>query len=206
MASGDGIFIVMKVKSAIVISLIIFVSGVFILKRVYFQPIIVAKQSLPRPVIVAESNQPQHDIYQYTDEHGNVVLTNHQHKSGHKIELPPLVVYATEVSKDDITAQSYTQYSLTRMLGKNNIPNATTNKGEAIANLNDTNRRVVLNEELVHEKLALTKAMSLLSAAKLKNSHDDGLGSYSERIKLLTDDVTEHQKNIELLNQSLAVK
>ncbi len=122
------------------------------------------------------------DVYQYKDTNGNLVITNKSTPNAEKMVLPPLKIDDKAMNQRDIT--------------KNKVTNLGTN---------EANRKKVLQEELTHEKLALTDTQKLVQENKDVKIGSDSRSqqAYQERIKILNDAVIEHQKNIEILNKQL---
>ena len=137
-------------------------------------------------------------VYQYTDKNGNLVIGNAEKNGAKKIELPELSVYALPMSIADINATGYTS------------PNLPAAKIRGIINndsgiINDTLRQKILVEELTKEHSMLTDSEQLLAQGKsIKyTSEIKNKPAFQERIKALEDSVSEHKKNIEILNAEL---
>jgi len=141
------------------------------------------------------------DIYLYKDKNGNSVYTNKPVKNAKKLNLPPLSVYSSPMSKRDYAAKGYTQ-----------APNETKStkiytKDTAPTYGNETGRQQILNEELNREKQALSDSQQALTTAKQTKlaSEINQPEQYLARIQSLQDAVTEHQKNISTLSKQLGV-
>ena len=141
------------------------------------------------------------DIYLYKDKNGNSVYTNKPVKNAKKLNLPPLSVYSSPMSKRDYEAKSYTEQ-----------PNETKStkiytKDTAPTYGNETGRQQILNEELALEKQALSDSPQALTTANQTTlaREINQPEQYQVRIQSLQDAVTEHQKNISTLSKQLGV-
>jgi DNA-binding XRE family transcriptional regulator len=128
-------------------------------------------------------------IYQDTDNHGNIIITNKPtNPNAKKINLPSLTV-----AKQPMTAKDINNINT-------NINYSADNSSEF--NNPQNNRRHVLQEELASEVKALQDTMRMLEYNK--QAPDIGTDPKSaERIKIIEESVHEHQKNIAILNNSL---
>jgi hypothetical protein len=145
-------------------------------------------------------------IYQYTNNAGNLVFTNKPIKNSSKVKLPPLNIYASPMSKDDLHARGYTktpqsameQVLLTPAGERNNISSS---------NQMLMGRYHILKEELQREKLAVDDARQALISARQAPlpSEKNQPQLYQARLTALEDAVTEHQKNIEILSKQLGI-
>lgn len=140
------------------------------------------------------------DIYQYIDKSGTTVYSNKPVKGAKKVNLPPITVYASPMTKNDYNARSYTESSTrknktVKMVTRQSVP----------AGTNEEGRNQILAEELEHEKQALEDARKALNTAKdtKLDSEKNNLAQYQDRIQALQDAVTEHQKNIDILSRQL---
>jgi len=138
------------------------------------------------------------DIYQYTDKNGTTVYSNKPSKGAKKVNLPPITVYASPMTKADYNAKSYTDPTAKKV-------KVVKNGSQQNLGTNETGRRQVLTEELNHEKLALEDAQKALDTAKQTklDSEKNNPTQYQARIQALQDAVTEHQKNIDILSNQL---
>ncbi len=139
-------------------------------------------------------------IYQYTNKDGTLVFTNKPTKNSSKVQLPPLNIYASPISKADLNAHSYT--ATQRALLAINASTQNTNRGMA-----STGRQQILQEELQKEKLAWDDARAALATAKQVPlpSEKDHPQLTDARLKALQDATLEHQKNIDILSQQLGL-
>lgn len=144
------------------------------------------------------------DIYQYTDKKGNLVYTNKATKNAKKVNLPPISIYSSPMTKNDYGATGYT-----------NKPSQTNSKNPTIytkttaqnSGTNETGRQQILAEELSKEKQALSDTQQALATAKQTKlaSEKNNPELYQTRIQSLQDAVTEHTKNISILSNQLGV-
>ena len=144
------------------------------------------------------------DIYQYQDKNGTVVFTNKPVKNAKKINLPPITVYASPMTKKDFQAKSYTEPNGSN-LSPAGIKQIYVKDKSANLGTNETGRRQILSEELAHERQGLEDAKSALKTAEqsMLPSEKNNPKQYHSRIQALQDAVTEHQKNIEILTAQL---
>lgn len=189
-----------KIVSAIIVVLII---GLITLKLTISKQTI--KQSkAPNTAIMVESKLMQetgaiitpNSVYQYIDTHGNLVITNKPKPQAKKIDLPPLIVYANPMTANDLYANGYTE--------PQNIGGGDNKKYKPIININETSRQLVLNEELAHERQALTNALTLLNEAKRTKLSTESDKEYLIRLQSLQDNLEEHKKNIQMLVHTIS--
>lgn len=139
------------------------------------------------------------DIYQYVDKNGTTVFSNKPVKGAKKVNLPPITVYASPMTKNDYNAAGYTTPATVKK-AKNNSTIGTQNLGT-----NEVGRNQILSEELEHEKQALNDAQKALEAGKQTklDSEKNNPDQYQARMQALQDAVTEHEKNIDILTKQL---
>ena len=130
------------------------------------------------------------EIYQYQNSQGTTVYTNKPVKNAQKIKLPPLTVYAAPMTRADYHATSYT-------------PDPQRNLKIAVKptklNLATSGRRQLLNEELQHEQQGLKDAQLAAETALVSEKNNQ----YQVRLQAVHDAITEHKKNIAILNTQL---
>lgn len=139
------------------------------------------------------------DIYQYVDKNGTTVFSNKPVKGAKKVNLPPITVYASPMTKNDYNAAGYTT-PVTAKKAKNTSSIGIQNLGT-----NEVGRNQILSEELEHEKQALSDAQKALEAGKQTklDSEKNNPDQYQARMQALQDAVTEHEKNIDILTKQL---
>lgn len=171
--------------------------------------VLIMQLTYATPILATVNNKPN-TIYQYTDKHGNVVITNNpeNHHNAKKIDLPPLRIYerpiATNIKKhhetQDINSRNnYSTYSDT--LINNKIINDANEKNIPQFS-SQYNREFVLREELSREVQALQETMSMLEYNKKLPPIANDL-KHKEQLKIIEDSISEHKKNIAILNNSL---
>ena len=139
------------------------------------------------------------DIYQYVDKNGTTVFSNKPVKGAKKVNLPPITVYASPMTKNDYNAAGYTNPVAPKKVKNINVVN-TKNLGT-----NEVGRNQVLSDELQHEKQALSDAQKALDTGKQTklDSEKNNPEQYQASIQGLQDAVTEHEKNIDILTKQL---
>lgn len=146
------------------------------------------------------------NIYQYKNKDGNWVFTNKPVKNGQKLSLPPLAVYSSPITKKDYTNQYFIQKApistKTALYNKSNDYNKVSYSGKT-----ETGRKQILNEELLHEKQALSDSEQVLASARQTRlpSEKNKPEQYQARLQMLQDTVEEHQKNIIILSNQLGI-
>lgn len=146
-------------------------------------------------MIMADNNT----VFSYKDNNGNTIVSNIPHSGSKEMSLPEVPVYVRPMTKSDFMAKKYTN----RDLIYNNIKlhNQPSKNIDNNTSKNSIGRQQILTEELKHEQDALNTTQALLNDAKYLSSKDPK--SYNNRIKILNDAITEHQKNIEILTKQL---
>ncbi|MBY0379280.1 MAG: hypothetical protein K2P99_02645 [Burkholderiales bacterium] len=197
----------MFTRIVLVLFIVASVSAIVIIKKLYPQTILTTKTNIAMQHIknkhTLNDKVTSKDIYQYIDSKGNLVISNKLTNNAKKMALPPLAVYANPMSKNDLYTGGLTAiYNPNTIIIKNATPNRSIDK-EFIPNINDYGRKLVLSEELDHEKNALSSATELLRQAKKSKLIAETDSDYIERLQTLSDNVHEHQKNVELLTKIL---
>lgn len=138
-------------------------------------------------------------VYEYVDKNGNVTYSNKPSKNAKKVTLPPISVYSAPMSLNSYSNKPSAKNNsgIKTIYPKSSVPQ--------YSGTNETGRKQILTEELASEKLALVDSQQALSEAKkIKlSSEKTNDASYQKRIQALEDSVTEHQKNIDILNKQL---
>lgn len=137
-------------------------------------------------------------VYEYVDKNGNVTYSNKPSKNAKKVTLPPISVYSAPMSLNSYSNKPSAKNSgIKTIYPKSSVPQ--------YSGTNETGRKQILTEELASEKLALVDSQQALSEAKkIKlSSEKTNDANYQKRIQALEDSVTEHQKNIDILNKQL---
>lgn len=151
---------------------------------------------------VAKGSHLSSNIYQYIDKSGHLVITNKPRVNAQKMKLPPLVVYASPMTANDLYAEGYTADFAKH--GSGGLTSTVTiNTVTSTPNLHDKGRKMVLLEELNHEKNALDDSLKMWKEAKQRRISTEDAFSYQNRLQALEDNVKEHQKNISLLTRTL---
>jgi len=128
-------------------------------------------------------------IYQYTDSNGVTVFTNNPPKNikDKKVYIKTPQTYSFSSSKSDSAASS-TNYN------NNYAPN----------NQVTNSKKQILQEELANEQTALNDASQALAEGKeVRLGSEKNYQKYQDRIQALQNAVTEHEKNIQLLQQQI---
>lgn len=143
------------------------------------------------------------DIYEYTNSSGQTVFSNKiKDKAAKKISLPPLNIYAVPMSQDDINATGYTiRPALTKNITMMQ-PVVNTDAMYFTPKQNKT-RTQILEDELHKEELALASSKKLLETGQNIKPLNENKSTYNDRIRILEDAITEHEKNIEILKKEI---
>ncbi len=186
--------------------LIIIVILPLIVMLIFFVNKKTQKPKIASKVVVSGTTSTKPDsasIFEYTDESGNLVITNKQHIKARKMKLAPLVVYANPMTKNDLYANGDTDIPKIWYPNNSKISNLGKFTPNINENMNEYGRNFVLNEELAHEKDALNSALKLLANAKENKLITEDNTQYINRLQTLQDNIEEHKKNIELLTRIL---
>lgn len=144
-------------------------------------------------ISITDTAIADNNVYSYQDANGNTIISNTPHTGSKQMTLPELPVYARPMSKSDALAHGYTNPPTSYTVKTSSTP-STNSHAEA-------GRTALLTEELNHEQNALTTSQKLLVEAK-SMSHQDPK-TYNNRIQILNDAITEHQKNIDILTKQI---
>ena len=141
------------------------------------------------------------DIYKYVDENGNVTFTNTPIKGAVRImseSSQPATTAPRRSSSDSATPRA----ARVATPSPANFPKVDT----ATQKSRDSNRRLILEEELNGERASLSKAQKNLQEADANRTATEQANPklYLERIGKLRETIVMHEKNVAALQAELA--
>lgn len=136
------------------------------------------------------------DIYKYVDEHGNVTFSNIPMRNAQRILAEPGALIPAPRSRGNAAPREK------RTETPGNFPrvDAATQKSR------DSNRHLILNEELASEQKNLADSRRLLADAESSKSAEEKASpqKYVEKIGRIRNNMTLHEKNITALQAEIS--
>jgi hypothetical protein len=136
------------------------------------------------------------DIYKYVDEHGNVTFSNIPMRNAQRILAEPGALIPAPRSRGNAAPREK------RTETPGNFPrvDAATQKSR------DSNRHLILNEELASEQKNLADSRRLLADAEGSKSAEEKASpqKYVEKIGRIRNNMTLHEKNITALQAEIS--
>ncbi|MFC7420140.1 DUF4124 domain-containing protein [Iodobacter arcticus] len=138
------------------------------------------------------------DIYKYVDEQGNVTFSNIPMRNAQRILAEPGAMIPAPRSRGNAAPRERSPQTAT----PGNFPrvDAATQKSR------DSNRHLILNEELSSEQKNLANARRLLSEAESSKTPEEKASpqKYVEKIGRIRNNMTLHEKNISALQSEIS--
>ena len=142
------------------------------------------------------------EIYKHVDADGRVTYSNIKSKGATRLEIDP---DANNISNDRAKAKSSTANKRTA------TPDSFPRVDKDMQNQRDSKRRSILQSELDAEKAALDEAKKAYAEGEsnpevYKNASGQtfrNVPKFEEKMRVLKENVDNHQKNIELLQKEL---
>ena len=138
------------------------------------------------------------DIYKYVDEHGNVTFSNIPMRNAQRILVEPGALIPAPRSHGNAGPKGRRPQTAT----PGNFPHvdAATQKSR------DSNRQLILNEELASEQKRLTDARRQLSEAESTRSAEEKASpqKYVEKMGRIRNNMVLHEKNISALQSEIS--
>ncbi|AZN36871.1 DUF4124 domain-containing protein [Iodobacter ciconiae] len=138
------------------------------------------------------------DIYKYVDEHGNVTFSNIPMRNAQRILAEPGALIPAPRPRGNSTPKERSPQTAT----PGNFPrvDAATQKSR------DSNRHLILNEELTSEQKNLAEARRLLADAENSKTAEEKASpqKYVEKIGRIRNNMTLHEKNISALQSEIS--
>ena len=136
------------------------------------------------------------DIYKYVDEHGNVTFSNIPMRNAQRILAEPGAMIPAPRSRGNAAPREK------RIETPGNFPrvDAATQKSR------DSNRHLILNEELASEQKSLADSRRLLADAENSKSAEEKASpqKYVEKIGRIRNNMTLHEKNVTALQAEIS--
>jgi uncharacterized protein YaiL (DUF2058 family) len=137
------------------------------------------------------------DIYKHVDENGNITFTNQPIKGAQRILVEPGF---------KPSSPSRPGSSSGRGAAQNPSPANFPRVDSQTQRERDSNRRLILQEEMANEQKLLTEARSRLQQADATRTAEEKAnpGRYLERLSRLRENVQLHEKNITALQSEIS--
>ncbi|SMC17917.1 protein of unknown function [Andreprevotia lacus DSM 23236] len=140
------------------------------------------------------------DIYKYVDEEGRVTFSNIPIKGAQRIYVDPAPAVPAPRARTTTGKAANSERVYAPSPGNFPKVDAATQKSR------DTNRKLILQEELNAEQQALTDARRSLNDADANRTPEErtNVAKYTERLGRLREAVVLHEKNVAALTNELA--
>jgi len=151
---------------------------------------------LPTVLFAAVAAPAMADIYKHVDEQGNITFTNQPMKGAQRILVEPGFKPSSSMRSG----------SAGKRAAQNPSPAHFPRVDAQTQRERDSNRRLILQEEMANEQQRLTEARKQLNDADATRSAEEKAnpGRYLERLGRLREAVQLHEKNLAALQAELS--